>query len=113
MDNSNKNTFKIGQLRVWWIPQVPMKPFYVYVDSIYEAVKIMDVLALYDAFQFINNIKPDYCNAGGVEICEQLEGESSPEWNMWWIDVDGEYFEDPREFVRVDPNKIKTINENN
>ena len=68
------------ELRVWWIPQVPMKPFHVPVDSIQEAVKIMDTLAQYDLFQFENNIKPDYCNTGGVE---EFNTEHS-EWVSWY-----------------------------
>jgi hypothetical protein len=55
-------------LRVWHIPQVPGKTYEVSVDSIEEGVKILDVLAKYDLFQYEENIKPDYCNAGGVEI---------------------------------------------
>jgi hypothetical protein len=38
------------KLKVWWVPQVPMKPFYVNVSSVEEGVKIMDVLADYDDF---------------------------------------------------------------
>ena len=55
------------QLRVWWMPQVPMTPFYVEVSSVEEGVKIMHVLADYDIFQYKNNIKPDYSNTGGLE----------------------------------------------
>ena len=39
---------------------------------------IMDTLANYDIFQFENNIKPDYCNTGGLSIYE--EGE----WSEWY-----------------------------
>ena len=39
------------KLRVWWIPQIPMRPFYVPVSGVCEARKILDVLAEYDAFQ--------------------------------------------------------------
>lgn len=58
-----------GDLRVWWIPQVPSTtPFYVKVESEKEAEKVMDILAKYDLYQFEHNIKPDYANAGGKEI---------------------------------------------
>lgn len=58
-----------GDLRVWWIPQVPSTtPFYVKVKSVEEAEKIIDVLAKYDLYQFEHNIKPDYANVGGIEI---------------------------------------------
>lgn len=59
-----------GELRVWWIPQVPGKPFHVAVSSSAEAQKIMDVLASYDLFQFENRIKPDYSSAGGLSVFE-------------------------------------------
>lgn len=54
-------------LRVWWIPQVPMDPFYVVVYSLFEGKKILEVLADYDRFQFENKVKPDYSNAGGLQ----------------------------------------------
>lgn len=57
--------------RVWWIPQVPMKPFYVSVNTEEEAVLILDTLAKYDLFQLDNNVKPDYSNAGGLEVLEE------------------------------------------
>lgn len=61
---------KEGQLRVWWIPQVPMKSFYVNVENQKEAIKIIKVLGDYDNFQFENKIKPDFSNAGGLEVFE-------------------------------------------
>lgn len=66
------------QLRVWWIPQVPMKPFHVPVKDIEEAMKILDTLAKYDLFQYHNNVKPDYSNAGGLEVFE------NGEWSEWY-----------------------------
>lgn len=60
----------MNQLRVWWIPQIPMKSFYVPVASIDEAKKILTVLADYDIFQYENNVKPDYSNAGGLQVFE-------------------------------------------
>ena len=81
------NQPKEGDLRVWWIPQVPMKPFYVDVPSLEVAGYIMDVLADYDMFQFENNIKPDYANAGGVQVFE------GGEWIDWYSE-DGEDFDE-------------------
>lgn len=57
-----------GSLRLWWIPQIPGKPFYVEVASVVEAMLVYDTLTRYDAFQFENYIKPDYSNAGGLEV---------------------------------------------
>ena len=68
-----------GDLRVWWIPQVPMQDsFKVSVSSPKEAKKILDVLAQYDLYQYDNNIKPDYCNAGGLQV-EDINGD----WYEW------------------------------
>ncbi len=59
---------KEGDLKVWWIPQVPMKAFEVPVEDIKQAKLLLDTLAKYDLFQFHNKIKPDYCNTGGLSI---------------------------------------------
>lgn len=69
-------------LRVWWIPQVPGKPFYVPVADRDQAVKILTVLAEYDLFQLKHKIKPDYANAGGLQVLEDGE------W-VEWYDNDG------------------------
>lgn len=64
----------IGQdLKVWWIPQIPMKAFEIHVNSLATAKVLLETLAEYDKFQFENNVKPDYCNAGGV--CMMEDGE--------------------------------------
>lgn len=69
----NKQGPQEGDLRVWWIPQVPMEPFYVLVSTIEEAALLTKVLADYDTFQFKNRIKPDYSNAGGLQVFEDGE----------------------------------------
>lgn len=90
---------KVGDLQVWWVPQVPMKAFEVDVSSVAEAVKIMDVLADYDAFQLANRIKPDYCNAGGLRVwCDDCDGDGTPGWEDWFDEETGE--DDPREYMR-------------
>ena len=66
-----------GNLRVWWIPQLPMKSFYVPVDNAKDAVFILHTLGRYDQFQLDNNIKPDYSNVGGLEVFEDGE------WCEW------------------------------
>lgn len=78
-------------LRVWWIPNVPMKAFTVEVKTVLEAAKILEVLAAYDMFQFENNIKPDYCNVGCLSILEDRE----------WVDWCDEYtgISDPVEYL--------------
>lgn len=74
-----------GDLRVWWIPQVPMQPFHVEVKTIHEAKLILNTLADYDLFQFNNHIKPDYCNTGGLEVYElDPDGTGKPDWIEWY-----------------------------
>lgn len=75
-----------AKFRVWWIPQVPMKAFYVYVSSLREASLICDTLAEYDDFQFANNVKGDYSNAGGLEVLEDGE----------WVEWESEHGDDFR-----------------
>jgi Superinfection exclusion gene product 17 len=79
-----------GDLRVWHIPQVPMKPFHVAVRNIREADLILETLAFYDIFQFKNKIKPDYSNAAGLEVFK--EGE----WEDWYDEESGDSYDDLR-----------------
>lgn len=79
------------QLRVWWIPQVPGEAFNVDVESAKEGVKILDTLAFYDLFQLEHNIKPDYANAGGLQMFED------DEWVDWYDAETGE--DDPAEYL--------------
>ena len=60
-------------LRIWWIPQVPGKPFRVEVDTLDQARFMLKTLADYDRFQLTEHIKPDYCSVGGVETFEDGE----------------------------------------
>lgn len=69
--------------RVWWIPQIPGKPFYVEVVDLLTAHALTIVLAQYDLFQYDNNIKPDYSNVGGIDRWTGEDGGS-------WSDVDPE-----------------------
>lgn len=66
-----------GDLRIWWIPQVPGTPFHVSITNLDEAVLLVTTLADYDLFQYENRIKGDYCNTGGME--EYHDGE----WLEW------------------------------
>lgn len=83
----NNSIEKQIEMRLWWIPQVPGKEFYVSVDTVEEAIFIYNILEKYDIFQYKNNIKPDYANAGGLEIYEDGE------W-VTWYDHHGSTFED-------------------
>jgi hypothetical protein len=78
---------KKGDLQVWWVPQVPMKSFNVPVKTIREAKLLLDTLANYDLFQLKNNIKPDYSNAGGLNVFDDGE------W-ITWYNEDGDGIDD-------------------
>lgn len=67
-----------------------MKPFTVEVETVMEAAKLLEVLADYDMFQFENNIKPDYCNVGGLSVLEDGE------WVDWCDEETG--IDDPLEY---------------
>ena len=80
---------KIGALRVWHIPQFPGKPFHVYVDTLQEAQRVLNVLANYDLFQYKNKIKPDYSNAAGLEQYAADSGGGEPGWCEWYDEETG------------------------
>ncbi len=79
---------KLGDLKVWWIPQVPMKSFDVQVYSLTESKLVLKTLADYDLFQLENNIKPDFSNAGGLSVFEDGE------WIDWYDEVTGDSIDD-------------------
>jgi len=88
---------EMQQLRVWWIPQVPMESFYIDVDTVKEGVKLTNVLAQYDSFQYNNGIKPDYSNAGGLEMFDEDDGT----WRDWYHESEEHgYYDDPEEFIK-------------
>ena len=73
-----------GDLRVWWIPQIPMKAFEWPVDDLRQAAVMLDALAAYDDFQFAENVKGDYANTGGLSIFQGGE----------WVDWENEEGDD-------------------
>lgn len=89
----------MSKLRVWWIPQIPMKPFLVTVESVEQAVFAMNVLVRYDQFQFDNNIKPDYSNGGGLSMFDETDDTESAEgsWVDWYDEETG--IDDPQEWL--------------
>lgn len=84
-----------GALKIWHIPQVPMKPFEIAVATPQEGRKILDVLSSYDLFQLEHNIKPDYTNASGLSIYD------GNEW-IDWCDASGNSIDDTEDFI-TDP----------
>lgn len=87
-----RQTMADQQLRVWWIPQIPMQPFHVPVRDIEQANFLLSALAKYDLFQLEHNIKPDYSNAGGLEVFEDGE------WCEWY---DEEGYDIDQHFLRL------------
>lgn len=94
------------KLRVWHVPQVPMKSFKIEVSSVEEAIKLMDTLAQYDLFQYENQIKPDYCNASGLQMYDEtltdedvLEMELEDKWIDWYHESDQGYWDNPRQYL--------------
>lgn len=85
----------MNKLRVWWIPQVgACDCFYIPVSTPEEGKKVMDILAAYDLFQLNKNIKPDFCNAGGLEVWNEEE----QDWCDWYMETEYDYFDDVDEY---------------
>ena len=96
--SKTKDKIKKGALQVWWIPQVPGKPFTVSVPDLKTASILLDALANYDLFQLANNIKPDYSNAGGLQIWDiDADGEGNPGWVDWHDPETDDDFDEWRE----------------
>ena len=88
----------VGDLQVWWVPQVPREPFTHSVPDVRTGIILMDALAMYDLFQFEHNVKPDYSNAGGLRRwCEDSDGEGTPGWEDWYDEETGE--DDPEAWL--------------
>ena len=98
MTMKNNNTTTNQKLRVWWIPQVPCESFYIPVNTPEEGRKVLDILAAYDMFQLNNNIKPDFCNVGGLQYWDEEE----QEWNDWYLETETDYYEDIDEYCESD-----------
>lgn len=92
-----------NKLRVWWMPQIPCNVFYVPVNTVEEGKRVLDTLAAYDLFQLENDIKPDFCNAGGLQIWDEEE----QEWNDWFLETENDYYEDVDEYCESDDCKQK------
>lgn len=88
--NDNKVEKK---LRVWHIPQIPMKAFHVPVTDVEDAIRVLNILWDYDTFQFENDVKGDYSNASGLEEYDH----ETKEWSEWY---DPDMDEDICELIR-------------
>lgn len=89
----------MNKLRVWWIPQLGItETFYIPVESVEEGKRCLDILKAYDAFQFLNIIKPEYYNAGGLQLFDEEDGE----WCDWYINTENSFYENVNEYCESD-----------
>lgn len=92
------------KFRVWHIPQVPGAMFMVEVPTYAEAERLKSALADYDLFQLEHKIKPDYCNANGIQIYQHdLTDQDLIEMELddRWVDVeDMDDLESYLEFIK-------------
>lgn len=71
-----------NDLRVWYIPQVPMNAFTVNVPDLKTGVLVLETLEKFSEFEYQNRVKPDYSDVGGINRWEN-HGDG---WD--WYDVD-------------------------
>lgn len=91
-----------GLFRVWWIPQLgAVEPFIIPVKTTEEAAKTLALLASYDLYQLDNHIKPDFSNAGGLEVFEDGE------WCDWTMCAGDAFYDDFDDYVESEdfPNR--------
>lgn len=69
-----------AKYRVWYVPQVPMPAFEYETNDLSEAKVVLDVLGRFSLFEYENNVKPDYSDAGGIAEWDEAEQE--------WYDVE-------------------------
>lgn len=74
------NIYKPGDLRVWYIPQIPGEPFTVDVPDVATARLVLDALVGLSAHEYANRIKPDYADVGGVSMYEPAGATPGYEW---------------------------------
>lgn len=80
-----------GDIQIWYIPQIPGKPYTVNVLSrdLGEAYRILDAIIGLSIFEFENKVKPDYADAAGI-----CRWESDGDGGFNWYEVDEEEIEE-------------------
>lgn len=66
-----------GDLRVWYIPQIPGKPFEVDAPDMATAKLLLDTLTEFSLFEYRQRVKPDYADAGGIAVYVDGEWEDA------------------------------------
>ena len=97
------------KMRVWWIPQIGTKTFYIPVRTPEEAKMIMDILSAYDCFQYNQRVKPDYCNAGGLQMWSEEEND----WIDWYYETGNNYYDDVEEYCEEKSSQSAELSELN
>lgn len=94
-----------NKLRVWWNPQIGAveESFYVPVESIEEAKKIIEILSAYDLYQLQSRIKGDFANTGGLQIYNT----EVADYEDWWLETEDDYFEDIDDYISTTDNAEK------
>lgn len=107
---TNATEPKVGDLRVWWNPQIGGRVPQIHfpVATVYEGQRLLDALARYDLFQLEHRVKGDYANVGGLEefvehAYDEATDGTKPGWNSWEYEDEEHYIESPREYVEKFP----------
>lgn len=94
------------KMRIWWMPQVGANAtFFIPVETVEEAKKFMDILAAYDCFQHNHDIKPDYCNVGGLQVWDSDE----QEWNDWEYEDETDWYDDVDQYIEEKSDKAEEL----
>jgi Superinfection exclusion gene product 17 len=88
-------TARHGQLKVWWIPQIPGRKFEYLIETLVEAKTVLNTLAEYDMFLLQHGHRVDYSNAGGLMVFDEDDTNDGPlgSWVDWYSE-DGTEFDD-------------------
>lgn len=80
----------MAKMRIWYVTDVinSNSNFYVPVESIEEAERVVGALTAYDMFQCLQGHKLDYTNAYGLEVQE-----SNGDWVAWYSEDDEDFME--------------------
>lgn len=69
----------MAKYKAYYIPQVPMKAFEFETDDLLLAGIVLDQISEFSAFEYKNNVKPDYSDAAGISRWEE-DGEGGHDW---------------------------------